>query len=416
MRRPSETLFRVFAADSGHPAACVWRGYIAHALLFYRQNDLKDFAQLLKIGREFSLGPGGAPPTSDRRPGRHVGLILSGLRKSERYWGSLRFSAAALKDFERAARLAPGCVWAHLFCGMAHEMHRRYTRAIGCFERAAALEPRWSWPLVLRGICRWYQADFSGSVEDFVKAARLDPGSELPLLFMARAKADLRDRSLVRDLDKALRLAPRSGFALSWRGRAMFVLKKTPQALKDLERSIPLLPEYDRGYSWLGVSYAELGRWREALPLLRRARRLNPYYPTTLYPLARASIELGRWREAAEALKAAAAIDRNGVWVEHRISMSHPNPACLRSLRDLDSYIARAPRASWALAWRGQTELLLQNYRNALRDLDGALRLSPNDAWALLWRGETHRRLGDHARALADFDRALKLSRHLSWA
>src|SRR6185503_21299442 len=96
-------------------------------------------------------------------------------------------------------------------------------------------------------------------------------------------------------------------------------------------RSCRLLPDYDRGWSWLGVSLIEKGRIKDAVPLLLKARALNPHYPTTLYPLASALMKLGRWREAGKIMMEAAFIDRAGVWIEHRISMSHPNPAALRS-------------------------------------------------------------------------------------
>src|SRR5260221_6197397 len=202
---------------------------------------------------------------------------------------------------------------------MGLEMHRYYARAIRRFDAAAALRPRWSWPYVFRGVCLWYMAEFHAAIREFSRAARLDPRGELPRLFLARAKADVRDPSLVGDLDRVLELAPRSGFALSWRGRARFVLNGAPSALADLRRSIRRLPDYDRGYSWLGVSYAEMGRWRQAEGLLETARRLNPYYPTTLYPLARALMRRGRWERAGRVLREAAHVDRAGVWVEHRI-------------------------------------------------------------------------------------------------
>jgi tetratricopeptide (TPR) repeat protein len=430
-------------------AARLWRGYVAHALLFYRQNDLPGFSELLRVGARFDLGPGGGRPGAkdsrapgpeaeearrlaalsdakaaekaltkalERRPDAAELYVLRGLFRHERYWGSLRLGPASLRDFERAAELAPRCAWAHLFAGMTLEMQRLYTRALLRLDRAAALEPRWAWPRVLRGVCKWYQADFKDAVAELSEAARLAPKSRLPLLFLARAKSDLRDRSLVKDLDRALALSPDCGFSLSWRGRAMFVLERTPEALKDLERAMRALPDYDRGWSWLGVSYAELGRWKEAERLLSRARDLNRYYPTTLYPLARARFELGRVDAAARALREAAFIDRQGVWVEHRISMGHPNPACLRSLRELDRLIAARPRLAWARAWRGQTSLLLQNYRDAIRDLSGALAADARDPWAWTWRGETLRRLGCHDEALEDFDRALSLRPELSWA
>ncbi len=393
-------------------AVRLWRGYVAHALFFYRQNARPSLSALPGLGDAVPFGTGAHPPL----PQATAGLLLRGLSRPERYWGSLRLGDQALRLFERAALSRPEDPWALLLAGMTHEMQRRYVRAIACFDRAAELAPQWPWPLILRGICRWYLAEFRESVRDFERALEADPGCVPALLFLSRAKSDTRERSLVADLDRADRLAPGDPFVLSWRGRAKFVVDRTPESLDDLRRSARLLPRYDRSWSWLGISLMELGRVKEALPLLKRADKLNPFYPTTIYPLARALMELGRWDDAGRALRRAAAVDRSGIWVEHRISMSHPNPAARRSIADLDRFLAARPRAAWALAWRGQTRLLVRDYRQALADLDGALALAPRDPWTRLWKGETLRRLGYAKKALAEFDAALKADTSLSWA
>ena len=448
MPRP-DPLDALFDEESHSLPAALFRGYVSHSLLFYRQNNLRAFSELLADGRALRLGPGGSPgrrlppllrggpgwreafdavwqddesralrslsKAIARAPREPAFLVLRGFIRGERYWGSRRLSEASIADFEKALSLDPSCLWAHMGLGMALEMRRRFTRARAHFETAAKLAPKWGWPWVFRGVCLWYQAEFAASIESFARARRLDPKGELPLLFSARAKADVRDRGLVADLDAALTRAPDSGFALSWRGRAMFILTRLPEALGDLERACEVLPDYDRGWSWLGVSMIERGKLKEAVPLLMEGRRLNPWYPTTLYPLAGALISLGRWTQAAKIMKEAAFIDRAGVWIEHRISMSHPNPAALRSRADLDRLVARSPKAAWAWAWRGQTELLLQNYGKALADLTRALALDARDPWPLVWRGETLRRLGEWKAAAADFDAALRLDRTLSW-
>jgi tetratricopeptide (TPR) repeat protein len=440
----------LFSEDSSSLASAVFRGYISHSLLFYRQNDLRSFRELIADGRSLLLGPGESPsrplsPVFDGGPGWSEAFsalwqddesvafrsltkairrsprnpsfyVLRGFVQGERYWGSRRLSPASIADFEKALSLDPNNLWAHMGLGMALEMRRRFTKARVHFEAASKLAPKWSWPHVFRGVCLWYQAEFRASIEAFARAARLDPKGDLPLLFAARAKADLRDKSLISDLNKALQRAPDSGFALSWRGRAMFVLTRLPEALDDLRRCCRLLPEYDRGWSWLGVSLLEQKKVKQAVPLLMKARKLNPHYPTTLYPLAGALMTLKRWKDAAQVMKEAAYIDRAGVWIEHRISMSHPNPAALRSRADLDRLLEKSPRAAWAWAWRGQTELLLQNYGKALNDLTRAIELEPRDPWARVWRGETLRRLGEWDAAVTDFNGALKIDSKLSWA
>ena len=450
MASKPDPLDALFSEDSSSLASALFRGYISHALLFYRQNNLRSFRELIDDGRSLSLGPGDSPsrPLSPlfgggpgwseafhalwqddedvafrylskaiRRAPRSASFyVLRGFVQGERYWGSRRLSPASIADFERALSLDPNQLWAHMGLGMALEMRRRFAKARGHFEAASKLAPKWSWPHVFRGVCLWYQAEFRASIDAFARAAKLDPKGELPLLFSARAKADLRDRSLIPDLNKALRRAPDSGFALSWRGRAMFILTRLPESLEDLRRCCRLLPEYDRGWSWLGVSLLEQKKVNQAVPLLMKARELNPHYPTTLYPLAGALMTLKRWKDAARVMKEAAFIDRAGVWIEHRISMSHPNPAALRSRADLDRLIEKRPRAAWAWAWRGQTELLLQNYGKALKDLTRAIELDARDPWARVWRGETLRRLGEWDAAIADFNVALKLDSKLSWA
>lgn len=448
MRR-ADPLDALFDSRSGSLASAAFRGYIGHSLLFYRQNNLRSFAEFLRIGRGLDAGPGPSPRAGrapapegagwaaalsavsqdgERRalaglarairanPREPAFLILRGFLRGEDHWGSRRLPEASISDFEKALAFDPDSPWARMGLGMALEMRRRFVRARAQFEAAARLAPAWSWPHVFRGVCLWYQADFSGAIAAFGRAAELDPQGEYPLLFAARAKADVRDRTMTADLDRALKRAPDSGFALSWRGRAMFVRTRLPEALADLRRACEVLPDYDRGWSWLGVSLLEVGKVREAVPHLLKARALNPHYPTTLYPLAGALLKLGRRREAAKIMREAAFLDRTGVWVEHRISMSHPNPAALRSRADLDVLLASSPRAAWAWAWRGQTELLLQNYGRALSDLEKALALAPDDAWALLWRAETLRRLGEREAALAGAEAALRRDRSLSWA
>jgi tetratricopeptide (TPR) repeat protein len=440
----------LFAAEPSLLPGLLFRGYISHALLFYRQNDLKGLSELLRLGRALPLGRGAAPRNSSSipppsGPGWEKALkavrsrnerfavrlltdairlapkepafyVLRGFVQGEKHWGSRRLSGASMADFEKALLLDSDQLWARMGLGMALEMRRRFVRARDQFERAAGLAPSWAWPRIFAGVCLWYLAEPREAAREFARAARLDPGCDLPLLFAARAKADVRDRTLMRDLNSARRLNPGSGFVLSWRGRALFVLRKTPEALADLRRSIRVLPDYDRGWSWLGVSLAERGRLKEAVPLLREARRLNPFYPTTLYPLAGALMRLGRWNEGGQIMRESAAVDRSGVWVEHRISMSHPNPACLRSLSDLNRYVERRPKAAWAWAWRGQTEILLQNYVKALADLDLAVRLNPRDPWSFLWRGEAFRRLGDYGAARREFEACLRLDGSLTWA
>lgn len=445
----TDPLDALFDEESSSLAAALFHGYISHSLLFYRQNNLREFSELIADGRALRLGPGGVtgrplPAVFQGGPGwayaldalwqnderKAVRLLSAAIRKaprnpsfyvlrgflhSERYWDSRRLSPASIKDFEKALSLDTGNLWARMGLGMALEMRRRFTRARAQFEAASKLAPRWAWPHVFRGVCLWYQAEFMASIEAFERAAKLDPKGELPLLFSARAKADIRDRSLIPELNRALKRAPDSGFALSWRGRAMFVLTRLPEALDDLRRTCRLLPAYDRGWSWLGVSLLEQGKLNQAVPLLLKARRLNPHYPTTLYPLSGALMKLGRWKEAGQVMREAAFIDRAGVWIEHRISMSHPNPAALRSRADLDRYLAKDKKAAWAWAWRGQTELLLQNFGKALSDLTTAITLDRRDAWAKVWRGETLRRLGEWDAAIADFDAALALDSTLTW-
>src|SRR5476651_751675 len=61
MRKRSlpDPLDSIFAEESDSLASALFRGYISHSLLFFRQNNLHSFEDLLKDGRSLRLGQGG---------------------------------------------------------------------------------------------------------------------------------------------------------------------------------------------------------------------------------------------------------------------------------------------------------------------------------------------------------------------
>src|SRR5438067_1516703 len=88
----------------------LWRGYVAHALFFYRQNGRPKLSELPRLGDAVPFGGSAHPPI----PASSEKSLLRGLRSPEAYWGSLRLGEKALAFFEQAAALEPKDPWAAL--------------------------------------------------------------------------------------------------------------------------------------------------------------------------------------------------------------------------------------------------------------------------------------------------------------
>lgn len=398
-------------------AGDMWRGWLVHGVMQNEQGAAKRRADLERLGREHlrRFGWRGAVDGAEAvaslsavwkkavarpqaaRPDDAGLLVLRALFRLEVRPPFLALGAARA-DLDEALRLDPGMAWAYALRGLGRFFEQDLAGAGEDLDRLAALRPNWAWSWLLKAVPEWYNAQLPECTEHLRRAVALDPKLAWARLLLGRALADGPGDSAeaMTELDEAARLEP-SGVVLGWRGAAHAAAKRPAAARRDFAASLRSWPKYDRSLAWRGMLELSSGRPAPAAADLARAVRLNPCYPTAQYALARALLRLGRRAGALSAMKKAAERDRLYLWEWCWFDVEHPNPACAKAVEDLGALEKGGPLPAWALAWRGQSKLLLKDYAGALEDLEAA----GSEPWALLWKAEALRRLGRCRAALA---------------
>jgi len=295
--------------------------------------------------------------------------------------------------------------------------------------------------LARRGRVRRILGDPAAS-GDFRAALDLNPA-------LAQAHAWLGEAGLgspgaLDSLDRAVALAPKDGWARTYRGAGRLLAKDAQGAASDLAAASRLLPKEALPALLLGLALSRLKLKTPADAALRKALKLEPSCSAAALLRAR----LWRGKKAAEAAERALDAEPDHAHValftweperswdgwlsrhadfcfkdrdlplcarygldETRFS-PYPDEAVARSRRALD---ARGPRA-WTLAVHGRALARVPGggeggRRETKRLLDAAVRANPGAGWTWAWRALSL--LGSEpARALADLNHALKLSPH----
>lgn len=305
-------------------------------------------------------------------------------------------------------RFAPRTAWDHTVLGLNYL--RLWTTGQDWFKKAeehfdhALRVSNDAWHLILRAEARRSRIQYGTALADFDRAGP-DP---LALAFKSRVLFQMRtDARDIRVLDAAIRLAPREGWMLAWKGESQRRLGDAEGAIKTLERALALDPLYDQAYGWLARSLEERGEHARAVTALEKGILLCPDFEKAYRPLVRALRGAGRVAEALETLDRAAALNhRNGwlgVWRVEGQADEHG------ALAALETHLASHPDDARARRWRGEALTQLGRHEEALADLDRALSLEPGSAWARAWKGEALYKLGRAAEAREALDAAVGL-------
>lgn len=327
---------------------------------------------------------------------------------------------------EAAVRRAPDSAWAWVFHAFSLRSLMLYDEAVSDLDRAVACEPR------------------SAAV------------------WAIRSRVKLTNRQEfydgVRDMEKAVALAPKWGWLQCWLGEALRHQGRFKRALKCHDKGIRLEPGYLRGWAWRGGTKVALGDWRGARRDLERSLAWDPIYSYDFEytydqkswaynQLQLAARGLGEIRRALRDLNEAHRYGPRYAWC---FNPGNKPSVFSAAVAELDSYIKKSPRDAWAHAWRGWTLHQAGDHDGALAALTRARKLSPRSAWPAAWqgkvlsaldrpeeavralsaalkrdpayapgwgwRGEARRRLGDLRGAVADFKAAVRLDHRAAWA
>ncbi|MFE0252082.1 tetratricopeptide repeat protein [Streptomyces sp. NPDC059010] len=242
-------------------------------------------------------------------------------------------------------------------------------------------------------------------------SAPTDPNGPAGLVARAAAHRELgRPDEALRDLDRALELAPDHVPALIDRGALRGQLGRHDDSLRDLDRALGLEPDNTGALLERSATHWELTQYSLALRDLDRLLRLEPHHPEALHARGATYRELERYDEALHDLDRSLRLKPDNAWTLIDRGMCHWSSGREdEAFRDLDRALQLEPDNVMALAVRGAAHRDLQNYDPALRDLSRLLTLEPDNAFALHARGAIWRELGRYDDALRDLDRALDL-------
>jgi tetratricopeptide (TPR) repeat protein len=424
----------------------------------------------------FARGPRsyeGVDRAVELEPARALWTALRGVGKTVEFLEGRRDGLGrSLEDLERALDLDPKSLPALIASGMAHMKADKPRRALDFFGRSLRLDARPSFLHAFSGLCRlslgdrdgfvadcekgvyadeglgffqplladdsagrsaadWIEAatryldrhpraywmhvyrgdyrrapeinDFSGGLRDLEKAVELAPDCAYAWAYLARARlSQASPAAAIEAADRSVRLNPSCGWIFIWRGELRRRLGDAKGALSDFDRGLKLDPDYDLGYAWRGGAKRLLGRPEDALPDLALAAALDPRHAWAIQEHSLALRQLGRTGEALMKLEGAHRLDPKFAWC------AKPDQFAAAAA-ELDAEIRRHPRNPRAWAWRGEAKLKTRDYRGAKADCDRALALDPAFGWAWSWRGRAWQELGLKRRALKDFDEALRL-------
>lgn len=291
---------------------------------------------------------------------------------------------ALISAAEAAVRRAPGCAWAWVFRAFSLRSLMLYDEAVADLARAVELAPASAslWAMLSRVKLTNRQAFYDG----------------------------------VRDMEKALTLAPDWGWLNCWLGEALRHQGEYRRALKALDYGLKREPGYLRGWAWRGGVKVAMGDFAGARRDLDRSLAWDPIYSYDFEYTADqkswaynqrqlADRGLGDIHRALRDLNQAHRFGPRYTWV---FSAGREAKDYAKGVAELDRYLKKSPNDAWAWAWRGWTLHQAQRNDEALESLSRSLRLSPKAGWPRAWKGKVLSALGRDAEAAAALSLALK--------
>jgi tetratricopeptide (TPR) repeat protein len=219
----------------------------------------------------------------------------------------------AFEDINRAIALAPKAYWLYEDRAGIYIRKKDYEKAVADLSQAIGLDPEYIDAYRQRAWLRNIQHEDDLQVKDLDKVVELDPfdadarigriealgrtghpedaatdgPAVLGLLRHARTAGDLtsrgdayrylgRQRSALRDYDRAIAKAPRWKEAWLGRGISHMLLRNCEEAVVDFTRAVGASSEYADGYLMRGWALAYSGQWSRAADDLDLVIKLDP--------------------------------------------------------------------------------------------------------------------------------------------
>ncbi len=317
----------------------------------------------------------------------------------------------ALRDYRKAAELAPKCAWAQAVLARAQNLAES-GGGLPAFNRAIGLCPSSGWMRAWRGAVWARLGDKKKALADLNRAIGLMPWYGQAYSWRGALFNKLgRYEEAARDLDCALRLEPGYSFSFFERFRARLACQDFAGAVADLNKAFQQDPKFD----WIGGGGGGGGRdagASEARALIEQERAIAAL-PGSGWPRAWRGytyLRLGRPEQALVDLDQAIQQERSsGLILTWRAE-------ALRASGQVEAALGELERAITLDDGLWNSFLSLAEIRSERGELEKALvaisraaALAPTTVAVLLLKAEIERRSGKRAEAIADLMKAVEL-------
>lgn len=177
----------------------------------------------------------------------------------------------ALGEFDAALKISPKFTQATKNKADAYALKGEVMAAVAACEATIRANPKYLEAYVRLGLLYHQNNDPGKAIETFRRAIAVDPNYPLAYNDLAWILAQEG-----KELDEALKLAPRYADAQDTRGFVYFRMARYDDAIRVVGTAKSLRPNHAETLAFLGMAYYEKGMRQEALPNLTAALELNP--------------------------------------------------------------------------------------------------------------------------------------------
>ncbi len=260
--------------------------------------------------------------------------------------------------------------------------------------------------------------NIQSAIDLFKAALKQDP--KFALAYTGLADASLRmyeeDKSSLWT-DKALVAAkeaqalndqlPEVHFAL---GDVYSVTGQTTEAIRELKRALELAPNSDEGYRRLGNAYMSAGKKNEAIQALNKAVQLNPYYWKNLNALGGLYLQSGDYDKALKLYQQVTELEpQNADGFSNVGSVYIQMGRYEESIPPLETAYKLDPNAG-VVSNLGTSYFYLQRYSDAVKQFERAAELNPADPTVIGNLADAYRWAGQPDKAKDTYQKAIALS------
>ena len=198
----------------------------------------------------------------------------------------LRFFEQALDDFDRAVQLQPDLAEGWLQKAAAHQGLGQWAASVEDLTHALECGSHSTRVYFLRARAREKTGNKDGAQSDRGEGLRLTPNDELSWVARAEMRLPADPQAALADVESALKLNPRSSFALQLQAHILGEhLNRPADAVRVLNQAVEWYPDQVPVRAGRGVLLARQGKREEALSDAREAL-LRDTKPPNLYQVA----------------------------------------------------------------------------------------------------------------------------------